>query len=152
MALLTNPKNEWIRLMLSAEQYKPGKGALVRNGTLIVAVLIIVAGMHAWSQTHTDPMVRWGAPVIVGGLLGWVVYRLINYQPFAEFLINTEAEINKVTWPTKKEVKASTAVTVVLVVMMGVFLFVADTFWKWMLTMLGILKIGGLFGGGGSGM
>lgn len=152
MALLTNSKNEWIRLLLSAEAYKPGKGAIARNGTFAVVVGMIVWGMYSFSQLQTDPTLKWGLPAAVGGVLAWVAYRLIHYPRFADFLINTEAEINKVTWPTWQELKVSTGVVVTMILLMAVFLFLTDTFWKWFLTVLGVLKIGGLFGGGGAGM
>lgn len=152
MALFTSSKTEWIRLLLSNEQYKPGKGATIRYATLGTIIVIICFGGYAWMQTQSDPTLRIAPPVAVGLLLTWMAYRLIHYPRFADFLINTEAEVNKVSWPSYEELKASTGVVVMMVVIMAVFLFTTDSFWKWLLGVLGILKIGGLFGGGGVGM
>lgn len=39
-----------------------------------------------------------------------------------EFLANVKAELKKVTWPTRKDTYASTAVVIVLVLLAAVFL------------------------------
>ena len=44
----------------------------------------------------------------------------------SEFLIETQAELKKVAWPPKAEVKGSAAVVVGTVIILGVFLYVVD--------------------------
>ena len=44
-----------------------------------------------------------------------------------EFLQQVKAELQKVTWPTRKETYGSTVVVIVLVLMVAVFLWVVDT-------------------------
>ena len=44
-----------------------------------------------------------------------------------EFLQLVKAELQKVTWPTRKETYGSTVVVIVLVLMVAVFLWVVDT-------------------------
>ena len=44
-----------------------------------------------------------------------------------EFLQQVKAELQKVTWPTRKETYGSTVVVIVLVLMVAVFLWVIDT-------------------------
>ena len=34
-------------------------------------------------------------------VLGWLIFRLVQFPPFAEFLIATEAEMNKVSWTSR---------------------------------------------------
>lgn len=152
MALMTGTANELWRAFASAQQYKPGQGSLARNGTLGALGVLIVFGMYSWSGTQSQPLYKWGLPLALGALAGWIAFRAIHYPRFADFLISTEAEMNKVSWPSRAELRASTIVVLVNVFLLALFLFVADTFWKWVLGQLGILKIGGLFGGGGSGM
>ncbi|MDL2306988.1 preprotein translocase subunit SecE [Desulfovibrio sp. OttesenSCG-928-C06] len=43
-----------------------------------------------------------------------------------EFLDESKAELKKVTWPTKKEVRVTTLAVLVLVVVMSIFLGVLD--------------------------
>lgn len=45
----------------------------------------------------------------------------------SEFLGNVKAELQKVTWPTKKETYGSTVVVIVLVLMVGIYLWVVDS-------------------------
>ena len=45
----------------------------------------------------------------------------------AEFLQQVKAELQKVTWPTRKETYGSTVVVIVLVLMVAVFLWIVDT-------------------------
>ena len=45
----------------------------------------------------------------------------------AEFLQSVKAELQKVTWPTRKETYGSTVVVIVLVMMVAVFLWVVDS-------------------------
>jgi len=50
----------------------------------------------------------------------------VNFK-VAEFLQQVKAELQKVTWPTRKETYGSTVVVIVLVLMVAVFLWVIDT-------------------------
>jgi preprotein translocase subunit SecE len=45
----------------------------------------------------------------------------------SEFLGDVKAELKKVTWPTRKETYGSTVVVIILVLMVGVFLWAVDT-------------------------
>ena len=64
----------------------------------------------------------------------WLAYRLVNVPAFADFLIAVEAEMNKVSWPSRTElVRGST----VVLLMMFAFAFVlagCDIFWKLLLS------------------
>ena len=44
-----------------------------------------------------------------------------------EFLQQVKAELQKVTWPTRKETYGSTMVVIVLVLMVEVFLWIVDS-------------------------
>ncbi|MDT8440360.1 MAG: preprotein translocase subunit SecE [Desulfuromonadales bacterium] len=44
-----------------------------------------------------------------------------------DFLQQVKAELEKVTWPTRKEATGSTVVVVVLVLMVAVFLWLVDS-------------------------
>ncbi len=45
----------------------------------------------------------------------------------SEFLGDVKAELQKVTWPTRKETYGSTVVVIVLVMMVAVFLWAVDS-------------------------
>jgi preprotein translocase subunit SecE len=44
-----------------------------------------------------------------------------------EFLANVKSELEKVTWPTRKDTYASTVVVILLVFFVAVFLWVVDS-------------------------
>jgi preprotein translocase subunit SecE len=54
------------------------------------------------------------------------VYLLLNQEKWAEFLVETEGELKKVSWPARKEYVGSASVVVVVVAIVSVFLFFTD--------------------------
>ena len=73
-------------------------------------------------------------PLLLFALTLWVAYRAANVPPFAEFLIATEAEMNKVSWTSRKRLTQDTIVVLVTTVLMALFLLVVDLFWGWLLS------------------
>jgi preprotein translocase SecE subunit len=56
----------------------------------------------------------------------WLLYRWVEKPRNADLLIETEAELRKVTWPTGKEVIGSSTVVILSVVFLMAFLAGAD--------------------------
>jgi len=73
-------------------------------------------------------------PVILLGLVLWCAWRIVNVPTFAEFLIATEAEMNKVSWSPKKRLAQDTVVVLTTTLLMALFLLVVDLFWGWLLS------------------
>jgi preprotein translocase SecE subunit len=72
-------------------------------------------------------------PVLLSIALLLFAWRLVNVPAFADFLIATEAEINKVSWTTRRRLIQDTIVVLVTVFLMTMFLFFVDIFWIWCL-------------------
>jgi preprotein translocase SecE subunit len=66
--------------------------------------------------------------LLLVGLI-WVAWRVVNWPTFADFLIATEAEMNKVSWTTRKRLVQDTIVVLVTVFLLTAFLFVIDIVW-----------------------
>ena len=64
----------------------------------------------------------------------WVAWRVVNWPTFADFLIATEAEINKVSWTTRRRLMQDTVVVLITVFLFTAFLFVVDIIWIKVLT------------------
>lgn len=62
--------------------------------------------------------------LFVGGV--WLLYRWLETPKNADLLIDTEAELRKVTWPTMKEVINASIVVIVSVLFLMAFLAGAD--------------------------
>jgi preprotein translocase subunit SecE len=130
--------------------YKPMQGWYARVYTAIGLGVIIAAGAYRISESALDyePQWRFGMAAAFAIILGWMVFRIVHFPPFAEFLIATEAEMNKVSWTSKDDLIRSTTVVLSTVVIMAVFLFLVDTLWTFILRLIGVLTF---TGGGGLG-
>ncbi|MFO0889103.1 MAG: preprotein translocase subunit SecE [Isosphaeraceae bacterium] len=95
-----------------------------------------------------NPYWRLGIPTAALAVLGWIIFRVIHFPPFAEFLIATEAEMNKVSWTSKDDLYRMTTVVLATVLFLAVFLFVVDWLWLFILRTIGVLQFAG---GGGFG-
>ena len=73
-------------------------------------------------------------PLLLIGASLWFAWRAINYPTFADFLIATEAEMNKVSWTSRKALIRDTIVVLVCLLLMTLFLFVVDVFWNFLLS------------------
>ena len=130
--------------------YKPMQGWYARVYTALGLGVILVLGLWRLYEVVHDasPATRFGVPAAVGAVLGWILFRLVQYPPFVEFLIATEAEMNKVSWTSRDDLYRATSVVLATVFLMALFLFGVDWLWSNMLQLIGVLKFGG---GGGFG-
>jgi preprotein translocase SecE subunit len=80
------------------------------------------------------PDVAYTVPLLLSVLGLWIGWRAANYPTFADFLIATEAEMNKVSWTTRRRLVQDTIVVLVTVVLFCVFLLLVDQLWGWVLT------------------
>ncbi len=134
----------------STELYKPIQGRHARLYTGLGLLLIVLAGAYQVSQASIEytPLWRFGLPTAFALALGWMILRLVHFPPFADFLIATEAEMNKVSWITRDDLIRATTVVLVTVLVLATFLYLVDFLWTLILQMIGVLKFGG---GGGLG-
>lgn len=88
------------------------------------------------------PGVQFSGPILLTILALWVSWKVVNIPVFADFLIATEAEMNKVSWTTNKKLFHDTIVVLTTLVLMSVFLFAMDQFWRIFLTKAGVLRFG----------
>ena len=135
--------------LLSANLYKPMQGRHARIYTAAGLGIVIVLGIYRLFGTLSESYgqgIGFGVSLGLTVLLGWLIFRIVQYPPFVEFLIATEAEMNKVSWTSRADLYRATSVVLVTVTLMSVYLFGVDYLWSTLLQMLGVLK----FGGGGA--
>jgi preprotein translocase subunit SecE len=129
--------------LAQANLYKPLQGRQARLWTAIGLGLIIVFGLREVLDSlegRTGKLATYGWPVGLGLLLGWLSFRLLQFPPFVEFLIATEAEMNKVSWTSRDDLKRATTVVLVTVLFMAIFLFGVDWVWMLLLRAIGVLR------------
>ncbi|MBV9122187.1 MAG: preprotein translocase subunit SecE [Planctomycetes bacterium] len=71
----------------------------------------------------------------------WISYRVVSFPVFADFLIATEAEMNKVSWTPRRRLINDTVVVLVTVLLLTVFLFGVDQLWAFVLTKIHVVQV-----------
>jgi preprotein translocase subunit SecE len=110
--------------------YKKGQGKWVRWGT--VGALSLATAIGAiWLVTepymvNQADLVKAAAACVWVLLCAWLTFWMVNSPKMAEFLIMTESEMRKVTWPARKDVVNSTKVIILITLILGVMLWLVD--------------------------
>ncbi|MFO1023040.1 MAG: preprotein translocase subunit SecE [Planctomycetales bacterium] len=136
--------NGLVNELFSAGIYKRTQGKLARQGTAIAIAAIVIMGAYTLSQTflsNASQQIRIGVPVAISLIGCWFAFRVVNYIPFAEFLISVEAEMVKVSWASKQELYRSTLVVLGTMFFLAAILMVYDLLWYRILNFLNILRI-----------
>lgn len=136
----------WTNL-LSFSVYKRHQGRVTRQATFAALAVTVAIGvwrlaelLPLWfggdsgSEVSTDlGVVRFLVPglLLASGL--WLSFRAVNLPRFADFLIAVEAEMAKVSWPTRSEVVRSSAVVIFMMFALAAILGLYDLFWWFVL-------------------
>ena len=115
--------------------YKRSQGRITRQLTFAAAAIVIGLGCYSlMNQLDFWLAAKWSALqyVIAGGLAAagwWLSYRIVNYPTFADFLIAVEAEMKKVSWPSRGELFRSSLVVIFVIFAMAIILWGFDILW-----------------------
>ena len=141
------PQVGLVGTLLSGGLYKPSQGRVVRQLTaLSVAVIALLASYElGWAGWVLDigrdlkfSQISY-AVFLVLGLVGiWVAFRIVNVPRYADFMIAVEAEMKKVSWPTRKELWRASVVVIFVIFAMAGLLWVFDVIWTWVFKLIGI--------------
>ena len=100
-------------------------------------------GLGAWRfsalQADAGPALQYGVPVAVLLVGIWIGFRLVHWPKFADFLIAVEAEMNKVSWPTRAELFRASMVMLITIFVMAISLSTFDYLWFWAFRLLDYL-------------
>ncbi|MEZ5944011.1 MAG: preprotein translocase subunit SecE [Planctomycetaceae bacterium] len=132
--------------LLSARLFKPSQGRVVRQVTAIAVAVVCAAA--AWQLRATvlggedySSSVRTGVPALLLVLGVWFSFRVVNWPTFANFLIQVEGEMDKVTWASWDYLKRATGIVLVVMLLLGAYLFAWDILWQRIFTWIGFLEI-----------
>ncbi len=143
------PNRPLLQEMFASGVYKRNQGRLVRQFTCIAIWLVVVVAMWRAHMLFIGPKTAQWFPSVGGwlsyliavafGALGlWFGYRLVNWPRFADFLISVEAELNKVSWPTQRELVRASMVVIFTILFLSAILFLFDLVWVLIFSTLGI--------------
>ena len=132
----------WFGELFQVGVYKRSQGRIARQVTF--AALAISFALAAWRLSYhymwissTVAMIL-SAVLLVGGM--WISFRVVNVPRFADFLIAVEAEMNKVSWPSKGELIRSSVVVIFVLFFLMAVLFGFDLVWGILFEAIGILE------------
>jgi preprotein translocase SecE subunit len=128
------------------EIYKEGHGVLVRRVAFVALASLLVWGgtelygwLNAGDWVRNHRWVDYRIPVInqfidPAFVICWVVvitgcvllYRGLNRERAADFLIETDTEVRKVTWPSWNDAWNSSLIVLIFVVVVTGFIFLSD--------------------------
>lgn len=132
--------NPIVRELFQFGVYKRTQGRVTRQVTFAVlaTTVVIAAWRFSVMMMGSSQALQYGVPLLIvaGGL--WLAYRAVNLPRFADFLIAVEAEMNKVSWPTRDVLFRSSAVVMFTIFSLAIILFMYDIIWSWSLGQLGI--------------
>ncbi|BBM85568.1 preprotein translocase subunit SecE [Candidatus Uabimicrobium amorphum] len=130
--------------------YKKKQGQVVRWTAFLTFVALWLFATYRcfgsfpeWEWTSTVymegiviPLIDYSLPVVTPKLLvslgiGLLLIIMSAYfcflsQRTSDFLIDTESEMRKVSWPTMKEVVKSSTVVIIAIIILALYLFVVD--------------------------
>jgi preprotein translocase subunit SecE len=121
--------------------YKRTQGRITRQVTAAALFVTIALGcwqlsvtLGHWSWLQAQAMgLKYAIPGVLLALGAWFCYRLVNYPPFADFLIAVEAEMAKVSWPSRRELVRATIVVLVTMFVLTLMLYLYDFVWSLLL-------------------
>jgi preprotein translocase subunit SecE len=130
----------FIRELIHVGVYKRSQGRITRQvtfGGLMVAILLGLLRLMSM-LVSSGPDWQYGLPLVLLAAGTWVCYRLVNFPAFADFLIAVEAEMNKVSWPTRLELVRASMVVLVVIFALAFILTGYDLIWRKIFVFLGI--------------
>ena len=144
----TGEQPGWISSMFQFGLYKPSQGRVVRQVTAVaIGVVVLLAayelGWAGWvarlGRDRLDfPQLPYLVFLVLGMLGLWIAFRLVNVPKFADFMIAVEAEMKKVSWPTRTELWRASFVVIFVIFFMAALLYLFDFVWTWFFQLIGI--------------
>ncbi len=127
--------NAFLQELLHAGIYKRSQGRITRQVTWFGLAAAVALGFWRLSDTavhewNWDRSLGLAVPTVLAALGCWIAFRLVNFPRFADFLIAVEAEMNKVSWPTRGELVRSSLVVLFTIFALAVVLFGFDAVWN----------------------
>jgi preprotein translocase subunit SecE len=104
---------------------------------LVIAIGIVVAGVAAYYQFADQSQLLRVLGVLAALLIGGAI-ALTSSQGRAlwSFANEARAEVRKVIWPTRPETVQTTLAVLVIVIIVGLFLWAVDSILFWVVQML----------------
>lgn len=122
--------------MFNASRYKRSQGRIARQVTFAAIALAFAAGAWKLNAVSVTDIWRYVIPLVVLAVGTWVSFRIVNLPKFADFLISVEAEMNKVSWPSRSELWRASMVVIAVIFFLAGLLFVYDAILRYFASLI----------------
>jgi preprotein translocase subunit SecE len=114
------------------EEIKAQDGGAANTAKLVVAILIVLAGVVGYYLlANQAAWLRW-LPVVGGIILAAVVIAWSQYgTDLRQFMHDARVELRKIVWPSRQETGMTTMVVFVFVLAAGLFFWGLDLVLAW---------------------
>jgi preprotein translocase subunit SecE len=144
MAKQATASNGFLKELFRFNFYKRNQGRTSRQvtfGTIFLSTTLGAWGLVGSLEGRSyGASVYYGVPIALIALGFWFSFRIVNYSKFADFLIAVEAEMNKVTWPSRDLLIRGSTVVIFVIFFMAFLLFGFDMLWKFLFRVIGVLQ------------
>ncbi|MDH3377112.1 MAG: preprotein translocase subunit SecE [Gammaproteobacteria bacterium] len=107
---------------------------MLDNLKLIGAGLVIVAGIAGYYLLGDQSvLVRAGIVIVSVIAAGGLALTSAPGQAAWEFAVGSRLEVRKVVWPTLRETHQGTLVVIVMVIIVGIYLWILDALSFWVI-------------------
>jgi preprotein translocase subunit SecE len=122
--------------MFRSSRYKRSQGKVARQITFLALAAVAAIGAWKLSTAANNNWSRYVVPLAIAGVGAWAAFRAVNIPRFADFLISVEAEMNKVSWPSRAELYRASLVVIVVIFLLTGILFGYDAVLRWLVGVL----------------
>lgn len=113
------------------------RGSKLDTAKLVVALLIVLAGAVAFNYYSDESLLlRVVAMLVVAGVALGIAVTTAQGRTALGFLKDARTEVRKVVWPTRNETLQTTLVVLIFVVLVGILLWIMDSFLLWAVKLL----------------
>jgi len=99
-----------------------------------MAAAVAIGGWRLSSMAERSDVVgQFVVPLVVVAAGCWAAFRIVNIPRFADFLISVEAEMNKVSWPSRGELYRASMIVILVIFILVTVLFIYDLALRYLL-------------------
>ena len=133
-----------LKSVVSTEIYQRKQGRVIRActaGAILLAFVLAAQALYHSILLDLGTRTAYAVVTVLSLVGGWFAFRVVNYPVFADFLIDVESEMTKVTWPSWAELQRATVVVLATMFLFSALLFGYDIAWQKFLEMTGVLRL-----------
>ena len=118
---------------MSTKSAEHGSGA--DTFKLLIALLLLVAGSVAF-YIYSEYSLLMRVLALLGGVAIFIALQSERGRNAWNFVGSARTEVRKVIWPTRAETMQTTLIVVIMVILVGVLLWIMDSFLLWAVKLL----------------